>query len=478
MRSGFRLFLFTLFLLFVSTNSYAVEFYIDKETKQVFTEPSENREKLGEFRPKSIGLSNTDNGTTNIKMAQAKTGERDIGNGGTPVIGTVTIDGITVDVNGLPAGDIHKKWYDKLSMRGYTQFRYNDTISGDGKQIAHYADSSIGENKGFLLRRVRWILFGDVADNVYVYFQPDMASAPSGSSTGNFFQMRDAYADISFDSKKEYRVRLGQSKIPYGFENMQSSQNRLALDRNDGFNACCKDERDIGAYFYWAPAEIRERFRYLVNSGLKGSGDYGVFALGAYNGQGANRVDVNDMFHLVSRLTYPYKFANGQIFEASVQGITGTFKPPTVSAGIRQQSAPSGFKDDRVGLSAILYPQPLGFQAEWNWGTTPTLNTARTRIEQGELSGGYALVNYKIDNPFTKKDTLIPFFRWQYYDGGMKFEQDATRQNLNEKEFGIEYQPNPALEVVAMFVKTERTNLTNGFQADADLFRMQIQWNY
>jgi hypothetical protein len=36
---------------------------------------------------------------------------------------------------------------------------------------------------------------------------------------------------------KEYRVRIGQSKVPYGFENLQSSQNRLSLDRNDALNS-------------------------------------------------------------------------------------------------------------------------------------------------------------------------------------------------------------------------------------------------
>jgi hypothetical protein len=47
------------------------------------------------------------------------------------------------------------------------------------------------------------------------------------AGTNNFLQIRDAYFDLSFDAKKEYRVRIGQSKVPYGFENLQSSQNRL-----------------------------------------------------------------------------------------------------------------------------------------------------------------------------------------------------------------------------------------------------------
>jgi hypothetical protein len=50
---------------------------------------------------------------------------------------------------------------------------------------------------------------------------------------------------LSFDAKKEYRVRIGQSKVPYGFENLQSSQNRLTLDRNDALNSAVVNERDL-----------------------------------------------------------------------------------------------------------------------------------------------------------------------------------------------------------------------------------------
>lgn len=451
--------------LFVATNCFAVELYVDEKTKQVYTEPGENRIKLnGKQPPKSA--------TDSDKMEKKE------------VIGTVDVDGVTLDVNGLPAGDAKKKWYDKMSIRGYTQFRYNDVVGGQDHDLTHYGDGSVGDNKGFFIRRMRLILFGDVSDHVYFYIQPDFASTPSGFTsnnglTGHFGQLRDAYFDVSFDDKKEFRIRFGQSKIPFGFENMQSSQNRLALDRNDAINSCCKDERDIGAFFYWAPRHIRERFRDLVNSGLKGTGDYGVFAFGAYNGQGANRVDRNDRFHLVSRLTFPFLLPNGQFFEASVQGYKGKFQLPTTSTLTQKMDdSLNGFKDERVALSLVYYPQPLGFQAEWNWGRGPRINTSRTAIVEGELSGGYAQTMYKMDNVLMKGDALIPFFKYQHFDGGMKFEGAAEYVQLREKEFGIEYQPWKSMEVVAELVDTSRTNVGNGHQADATLLRIQLQWNY
>lgn len=112
------------------------------------------------------------------------------------------------------------------------------------------------------------------------------------------------------DSNREFRFRVGQSKIPYGFENLQSSSNRLTLDRNDPLNSGLANERDLGVLFYYAPKHVRKTFKYLVQSGLKGSGDYGMFGIGAYNGQTANSPEANDEPHAVARLTYPWKFNN------------------------------------------------------------------------------------------------------------------------------------------------------------------------
>jgi hypothetical protein len=142
-------------------------------------------------------------------------------------------------------------------------------------------------------------------------------------------QLRDFYADIGFDSKNEYRLRLGQSKIPFSFENLQSSQNRLPLDRADATNSAHANERDIGAFFMWAPKKIRDRFASLVNDGLKGSGDYGVFAVGAFNGQTANRAEANNSLHTVARITYPFAIGH-QIVEPSVAAYTGKY---VVTAG-------------------------------------------------------------------------------------------------------------------------------------------------
>jgi hypothetical protein len=61
-------------------------------------------------------------------------------------------------------------------------------------------------------------------------------------------QLRDWYVDVGVDKQNVYQFRLRQSNVPYSYENMQSSSNRLPLDRADATK--------------------------------KGSGDYGMLTIG------------------------------------------------------------------------------------------------------------------------------------------------------------------------------------------------------
>jgi len=404
----------------------------------------------------------------------------------------------------------------KVNVRGYLQVRNTSMFGGD-EGVNLYSDRSVGDDrspggdKNFLIRRARVVFSGDLGERASIYIQPDFASSPAGTSgTGNnFAQLRDAYGDLYLTKDRVHRIRVGQSKVPYGFENLQSSQNRLALDRADALNSAAKDERDLGAFYYYTPVATQELFDDIMKQGLKHSGNYGMFALGAYNGQGANNRDVNDNYHVVSRFTYPWKTESGQIFEAGIQGYHGQYSPVTVE-GYRKTAGAgtvtptvdsegrNGFKDERVGISFMMYPQPFGLQAEWNWGKTPGLDInqgANGTIEQKSLNGGYVQAMYKIDN-FKFLDTngtLIPFVKWQYYDGYSKAESNAAQNRVNDWEVGAEWQIAPEVEFVAYYHRMKRSNLVLGATAanaalggpntdyetfTADAIRMQLQFNY
>ncbi len=368
-----------------------------------------------------------------------------------------------------------KKWYDKISLRGYTQIRYNRLLETNEKLKCDQCDKSWGENGGFFIRRGRLIFSGDISDRLYFYIQPDFASAVS-SSFQQAFQIRDAYFDLALDSKKEFRFRVGQSKVPYGFENMQSSQNRIALDRNDALNSAVSNERDLGVFGYYAPAKIRERFSHLVKSGLKGSGDYGLIGLGVYNGQTANKAEANNKSHVVGRITYPFLLKSGQFIEGSIQGYTGDV---VIEKGSKNKTTNLNFKDDRVAASVILYPQPFGFQAEYNIGTGPEFNTDSLKTFQKKLSGGYIQVMYK--TKLNAHNTLIPFIKYQYYEGGKKQELDARKYRVKDLEIGVEWQLKEYFELVALYTISKRrfedSEKIKNYQ-EGQLLRLQAQFNF
>lgn len=393
-----------------------------------------------------------------------------------------------------------KKWYEKINLRGYTQFRTSETVweEDGGAAATLVADRSVGKNQNFLIRRARLILYGDISDNLFIYFQPDFAGTPTGSTDQTFFpQIRDWYGDVYLTTDKVHRLRIGQSKVPFGFENLQSSQNRLALDRTDAINsAVSRNERDLGVFYYWTPEHYQELFKRLVDDGLKGSGNYGIFGIGVYNGQGGSFLEQNDNLHAVARLTYPMEFVNGQILELSTQAYTG--KHTVLSSAIRplgtgpstrpintlETNGRGGLIDERIGWTAVLYPQPFGFQAEWNIGRGPALTDQQTAVVVRDLSGGYLQAMYKIDT--CRHGTFIPFVQWTQYKGGYRSERNAPYVDIDEWHLGCEWQIQKALEFTVMYTATDRTSTIAIDQAgqrsyrqfEGGLLRFQLQINY
>lgn len=356
-------------------------------------------------------------------------------------------------------------WSQRINFRGYTQIRYNRLLETNDQLKCDQCDKSLGENGGFFVRRARFILFGELNNKVFFYIQPDLASA--SGSTQHYGQLRDLYFDIALSKDKTHRVRFGQSKVPFGFENLQSSSNRLALDRNDGLNSAVANERDLGATYYWAPVEIRKRLADLTRNNLKGTGDYGVFGLGVYNGQTANQPEKNNNLHVVSRLTYPFKLSNGQIIEPSIQAYHGKY---VTNENIE-------FDDRRQAVSLMIYPMPLGFQAEYNVGVGPEFDVEANRVRTNDLKGGYVQIMY---NHQFGSEYLVPFIKYQTYKGGKKHEASSPYYDVTEYDFGVEWQPDPSFELTAIYSIADRKvfQATDLSDESGSRIRLQLQINY
>lgn len=377
-----------------------------------------------------------------------------------------------------PAPQSHatSRWYEKIALKGYAQFRYNRLAETNPDLQCEQCDKGIGKKQGFEFRRARLVLSGNLHDRLFMYLQFDY-SADATSTNKHFLQVRDAYFDYSFDKKKELRVRFGQSKVPYGFENLQSSSNRLPFDRNDALNSATPNERDIGAFFMFAPEKKRELLKRLVEDGLKGSGDYGVVTFGLYNGQSANKPELNDNLHALARISYPFQIGR-QIVEPGVQAYSGQFTlaKDQLSAGVKVRENLT-CTDRRAAASFVLYPQPLGIQAEYNIGESPAFDAESDSIRVKKLHGGYVTMCFRTQ---VKSSYLTPYIRYQAYHGGKKHETDARQYDLNETEIGIEWQAFKNLELTLAYAISHRRyeDFKTGYDERGNLLRLQMQVNY
>lgn len=371
-------------------------------------------------------------------------------------------------------------WYDKLSFRGYTQLRYS-RLGETNKDLKLQQDKSVGDKGGFLIRRGRLVLSGDVHPRVFVYIQNDFgvtAAASVSSTVLHYTGLRDAYFDVALDSAKTFRLRIGQSKIPFGFENMQSSQNRLPLDRAEALNTAVPGERDLGVMFYWAPVKRRQLFKSLVDEGMKGSGDYGCFGLGVYNGQTINKAETNNNLHVVTRFTWPFVLKS-QPFEAGIQAYTGFYTLESLSSGTKVNSD-KNYLDTRYAATFVMYSKPFGILAEYNIGKGPVYDASGDSVKVDNLEGGFITINYMIRlNKWHQ--VITPYARAQYFSGGFKTELDAAHYKVNDYEFGVEYQICKNLELTAAYLVADRrietkANETNYQQGNT--IRLQLQVNY
>ena len=384
-----------------------------------------------------------------------------------------------------------KAWFERLSIRGYTQVRGNEIIDGDKNAPAGISrlrsvhDSGIQDKNNFTFRRVRVIIQGDLHERVFVYIQSDLAvnvanQAATNQPRGNFSQLRDAFVDVFLDDEKTTKVRVGQQKIPFGWENLQSSQNRLTLDRSDAINSGIPGERDFGMTAYYTPPAVQHVWDRLAKDGQKLFGNYGAFGIGIYNGQTINRTEVNNDLKVVGMATWPIELDGlgelwrGQVLEVGTSGYRNEFHPELSTGGVSSV----GYDDQRIGVHAILYPQPFGLQAEYNWGIGPEFDTVRRVITTKSVEGGYIQAMYRVEH--SPIGQFYPYIRLQTYNGGWKVNLNAPRLETDELEVGVEFSPIKPIELTLAYARMKRreADTTRLGRAEGDVFRAQLQFNY
>lgn len=370
-----------------------------------------------------------------------------------------------------PAKAATDHWYDHITLRGYTQLRYDRLYVSNSSMRYEFGDKAMSPPAAFTFRRIRLAMLAKPTDRVTIYLQPDFAGALAGE-TQHVLAVRDAWADLAIGTDKEFHLRTGQLKAPYGWENIQSSQNRLTLDRSESINSAVPGEREIGAFVFYTPKEIHERFDTIMKSGLRGSSDWGLVSFGAANGQGINLRERNSSKNVYARVSLPFQIGK-QWAEAGVAGYYGSVGVVHTDK-VAVEDNDNNFKDARGLVSLNLYPQPFGVQLEANYGIGPELDG--TMIKQKDVYGGYAMLSYRIEELPGGLGQLIPYARGSYYKGGHKLESNVGAYETKEIDAGIEYTPVKFAEFTLAYLGAWRT--LNNKEEHGDWLRFQAQFSY
>jgi len=368
------------------------------------------------------------------------------------------------------------RWYERLRLYGYFQFRYNqmghpngDLISWQDRSVGHQnppqGQSSVEYGQpGFFFRRIRTVLTGQVSDRVSVFLQTDFATQ-EGNST-QVATLTDAWGEYYFDQNKEYRLRIGEQRVPCSFDNWQATRQRMAIDRADATNSCAPGERDLGISFQWTPRWAQHRWKQMIDY-MYGAGDWGMVNFTVYNGQGRNNPEVNESKHIAMRLAYPFELPGGRLMEIGMNANRGKFNvdlgtPTSTSTELFSLNEQNNFlntdyRDEHLNFYIYYPPQPWGFIAEYITGRTPKRG-ADGIVRDRSMYGGYVQGHYE----WKYSDTgLVNFYtRWQEYYGGLKFLTGAPDGRMKELEVGAAWMPDPQWEITLAYTFTQRLNFT------------------
>jgi hypothetical protein len=137
---------------------------------------------------------------------------------------------ITLAQNPSPADSTKKKYKPKLS--GFFQAHYLNEFNTNG--------DSIRDPDGFRMLRVRLTVKGKISDKMSYQISID-PRAPEQAGL-----LRDAYLEYNFWGKQ--KLRIGQQKTQFGYENRQSSSELYTVNRAEMSDGLSRGEnlRDVG----------------------------------------------------------------------------------------------------------------------------------------------------------------------------------------------------------------------------------------
>ncbi len=187
-------------------------------------------------------------------------------------------------------------------LDGYLQLRYRDEEAGDASE--------------FLVRRARINLRGPVSDRTAYRVELQLDARERNGGPTSKTQVRTASVDYQL---RGGRLRMGQTKVPWGYELLESSAGLWSGERSFLMDRLFPNQRDIGIHWTAGAAPGAPEL------------DFGIF-----NGTGINASDNNRRKNVMGRAKFPVR--GGSVALSAYVGKDG--------------EGPAATRQDRYGLSA------------------------------------------------------------------------------------------------------------------------------
>lgn len=273
----------------------------------------------------------------------------------------------------------------KHRLDGYVQFRYEDDNAPSGKEQ-------------FLARRARVNLRGPVSDRMSYRVEFQLDAKESGKGRGSKVQLRTAYADYDLNNG---RLRVGQAKIPWGYELLESVPKLWAAERAFFMDRLFPNQRDIG-----------------VQANFQRSPGAPQLDVGVFNGTGINADDNNSRKNIMARADFP--LPNGSFALSGYIGEDGEGAAAT--------------DQDRCGASArFKWPRGAEFMGE--------LVTGKDRDH--DVRGWYA----QLGHPVSKSRPDMLFVKYDQYDENT----DASADLFKRWSVGYWWEPEPPTRIGVVY---------------------------
>ena len=288
-----------------------------------------------------------------------------------------------------------KGGFEMPKISGFVQTFYTANMDEDG---------DLQDNE-FKIRRARIAVDGKLGEKFSYKLQGDFSSSPALVDAFLKYKFCDAFA-----------LQAGQFKTPFSLESPINPVNLEIYDYGEsiskfvGYKDVCgvgKLGRDIGIMATGDLIPLKDKGFSVIN-----------YAIGVFNGNGANALDNNNRKDIVGRLNI-----HPGLKDLTLSGsyYYGKYSTDAVDRGSRNRWAAGAQYNDG---NLIVRAEYLGGSTGYN----TVIDTDNTIVSEDlyNSNGYYAVAGYNFKLGKNKTQQLMPVFRYEHFTKNVSIEKSGT----------------------------------------------------